>query len=488
MATVPLTLTTSLAHQVKAIELSKDREYFGLLMEQGTGKTHVIIATAVHLWQEGKINLVVVLAPNGVHDNWAKNEIPIHCPLGPDEMRIGVWHSSDGTRGQARFNWALEPLVELTGRSDQLVIILANIEAVRTERFMEIMTNFVSANDTMMVVDESTVIKNPQAAQTKATMKLARLCKYRRIMTGTPITQGPLDAWSQCMFLSPTAIPYPSYTAFKNQFAIERLQLMGRRMFRQVVGYRNLEQLGREMQPFTYRVLKVDCLDLPPKVYETHYLELTPEQRSTYKTLIKQCLVMANDKMMTTTMAITQLLRLHQITLGYMRMDDGTMVQLPNNRINALKGIIESTSGKVIIFCRFKEEIGQICAALSEGTWVRYTGDESGGERTESIRLFQENESTRFFIATSAAARGLTLTAAEAVIYYSQGFSLEIRLQSEDRAHRIGQHKTVVYTDMVARGTVDETVIASLRNKQEIADTIVDPQRLFSQLAEAVNE
>lgn len=475
-----LTKTTSLAHQTKVIDLSKDREYFGLLMEQGTGKTHVTIATAVHLFRQGKINGVLVLAPNGVHDNWAKNEIPLHANLSEEEMRLAVWHSSDGVKKQDTFAWAIHETPD-----NMLLVVLANIEAVRAGRFYPAIRKFLNQRKFMLVVDESTTIKNPRAAQTKMAMKIARGAAYRRILTGTPITQGPLDIWSQCHLLSPIALPYPSYVSFRWEFAIEKEMIFGQRRFKQVVGYRNLEKLGELLKSFTFRVTKDECLDLPPKVYQTRYVELTPEQRTLYKTLVKQCLVQfESGQILTTTMAITQLLRLHQITLGYAVSDESTMHPVPCNRIPALMSLIEESTGKAIIFCRFKEDVRQVVQALTEAgrKAEAYSGDVGQHDRHESITQFQEGE-LEFLVATSAAARGLTLTAASNVIYYSQGFSLETRLQSEDRAHRIGQSKTVLYTDLVSRGTVDEKVLLALKAKQDIAGAVIGPKE-FAQLAE----
>lgn len=478
-----LTKTESLAHQKTVIELSKDREYFGLFMEQGTGKTHVTIAHLVHLFREGKINGVLVLAPNGVHDNWAKNEIPLHANLSPDEHRVAIWHANDGVRKQDTFAWAIHETPK-----EQLLIVLANIEAVRAGRFIPAIRRFLDERRFMLVIDESTVIKNPKAAQTRAVMRLAKAAAYRRILTGTPVTQGPLDVWSQCHVLSPLALPYPSFTAFRWEFAIEKEMIMGQRRFKTVIGYKNLDRLAELLKPFTFRVTKAECLDLPPKVYETRYVELTSEQKNLYRTLVKQCLVQfETGQMVTTTMALTQLLRLHQITLGYVTTDEGVIHPIPSNRINVLMDLIAEMQGKTIVFCRFKEDVHRVCGALlNEGKIAQeYSGDINAHDRHEAITEFQEGD-LQFLVATRAAARGLTLHAASNVVYYSQGFSLEDRLQSEDRAHRIGQTKSVLYVDLVARGTIDEKVLLALKAKQDVASMVIGPKE-FAQLAELMD-
>jgi SNF2 family DNA or RNA helicase len=389
-------------------------------------------------------------------------------------MTTAIWHGGDGMRKRAMWNYVMTAM-----QPDQLVILIANIEAVRTDAFMKSIEQFTRKRRFMLVVDESTCVKNPKAVQTKAVFKIAKNAAYTRILTGTPITQSPLDLWAQCRVLDELALPYPSYTAFKKEFAVEQVLTFGHRSFNKVVGYQNQEQLARLIQPFTLRVLKKDCLDLPPKVYQTRYVELTPEQKRIYKQLMEQCLAMLEPGMVTVTTAITMLLRLQQVTLGYVQPDEGPLIQIPHNRISILSDLLEEQTGKAIIFVRFVEDIHQITNVLRSlnKRFVCYYGDISSTDRHSAVENFQNGEFD-YFIATNAASKGLTLTAAEHVIYYSQNYSLETRLQSEDRAHRIGQTKTVLYTDLVAKGTVDDRIVAALREKKQLADAIIDRQDL----------
>jgi len=367
--------------------------------------------------------------------------------------------------------------------TDKLAVLLANIEATRTEVFQDALDLF-HFRKFLLVVDESTTVKNPKAAQSKAVHRLAKNAAYTRILTGTPITQSPLDLWSQCRVLDELALPYPSFTSFKHEFAIEETVYLGpnRPQFQKIVGYRNQEKLKKLIEPFTVRILKKDCLDLPDKLYQTRYVELTDEQRRIYKDLTKQCLAQVSPGMVTVTTALTMMLRLHQVVLGYVALDDGNLQPIPNNRLKVLQELIEETSGKTIIFVRFVADIDNIGPMLAEaygaGALVSYYGEVNQDARANAIRLFQENPDVRFFVATDAAARGLTLTAAEHVVYYSQGFSLETRLQSEDRAHRIGQTKHVLYTDLVAAGTVDEKVLLALKTKQDLANSVLNREQL----------
>ena len=463
-------------------------------MEQGTGKTHVTIAVAAHLFRAGKIEAVLVLAPNGVHDNWTINEIPTHCGLPDHEREILTWHASDGVKKRNAFEYGLNSI-----GPGKLTYILANVESLRTKSFMELMEKYLiksSIFDTptttkwMMVIDESTVIKSMKADVTKAAIKLGGHAMYKRILTGTPVTQGPMDLFSQCRFLGKDVLPYNSQTAFKCEFVIEQAVDLGpgRPRFNKIIGYRNQDKLARLLLPFTWRVMKADCLDLPEKIYQTRYVELTPEQKRVYKELVRTSLATVDDGTVTVLHAITLMLRCQQVALGYVTSDDKVITPIPSNRIYVLKDLISEMAAnpKVIIFCRFREDVNQVVTALREACpdakSVQFHGGIDSDLRTEAVRSFQEEPTVRFFVATKAAARGLTLTAATQVVYYSQDFSLEARLQSEDRAHRIGQKASVVYTNLVARGTVDEKVISALMKKQEIANLVLDRAHLTEML------
>jgi len=248
----------------------------------------------------------------------------------------------------------------------------------------------------------------------------------------------------------------------------------------QIVGsYRRLDELALKLEKFSYRVLKEDCLDLPPKIYMKRLVELTTEQKKVYEQMKKMALAMLDDKVMSTVNVMTQLMRLHQVTCGHFKADDGTITHLKNNRLDSLMQLLEETDGKVIIWANYVEDIknivGSLKKAYGDDSTVEYHGAVDSRVRQEQIALFQEkNGPTRYFVGnTQTGGYGITLTAANTVIYYSNNYNLEQRLQSEDRAHRIGQNNSVTYVDLVAEKTIDERIVKSLRNKINIANEIM---------------
>ena len=234
-------------------------------MEMGTGKSKVLIDNTAMLFDAGKLQGLVIIAPKGVYRNWSAKEIPIHLPE-HIPSRIGVWSS------------------RLTKEvNDDLNILVMNIDAVITKKGKLLLDKFLNTRICLLAVDESTIIKSPSAKRTKAMIHFSRFAKYRRILTGSPVTKSPLDIFSQCDFLNPHLLGFSSYYSFRNRFAVLNDANYGGRTFKQVMGYKNTEQLHEILQEFSYRVVKEECLDLPPKVYMRREFEMTKEQSRVYK-------------------------------------------------------------------------------------------------------------------------------------------------------------------------------------------------------------
>jgi len=458
-------------HQLTALGASHNRENFALFMEMGTGKSKVLIDNIAMLYDKGKINAALIVAPKGVYHNWERQELPIHMPAHV-LYQIITWSPVETKKQQAA-------LKKLFIHDEDLVIFLMNIEAFSTKKGMRIAEKFLLAHSALMAIDESTTIKSPTASRTKSVLKLRVLAKYRRILTGAPVTKSPLDLYTQCFFLDPDLLDFSSYYTFKNRYAIMVDRNVGTHSFKHVTGYQRLDELNGKLNDFSYRVLKEDCLDLPEKVYMKRMITLTPEQKRMYGEMKKFALSELEGKKITATSVLAQLVRLHQITCGHLTLDDGDIRTLKNNRIKELLDILEETDGKIIIWAVYRHDIKEITKILSERYGANavesFFGDTLDRDRQDIIDRFQDRESDlRFFVGNpKTGGYGLTLTASHTVIYYSNSYDLETRLQSEDRAHRISQDKKVTYIDLITEGTVDELIVKNLRGKINLATKIM---------------
>jgi len=457
-------------HQMTALEKSWNKENFAYFMEMGTGKTKVLIDNMSMLYDKGKIDGALIVAPKGVVKTWYEQELPTHLPNHIENVTV-LWQSNITKKQQEK----LESLFEI---ETALHILIMNVEAFSTEKGVKFASKFLSSHKTLMAIDESTTIKTPTAKRTKNIIDLGKHAKYRRILTGSPITKNPLDLYTQCEFLDPYLLDFASYYSFRNRYAeMKTMHLRGRSI--QVVSeFKNLGELSDTVKTFSERVLKEDCLDLPPKVFMKRYVTLTADQKKLYNQMKEQALAILNGKMTTTMTVLTQLMRLHQITCGHFTADDGSTQAVDSNRLNELMSVLDETEGKAIIWANYQLSVGEIIQRIikeyGEDSYVHYYGLTSQEDRQNNIRKFQNDPNCRFIIGTpQTGGYGITLTQAHTVIYYSNSYDLEKRLQSEDRAHRIGQKKTVTYIDLICEDTVDEKIVKALRDKINIASEVM---------------
>ena len=457
-------------HQLKALDLSWNKETFAYFMEMGTGKTKVLIDNMAMLYDHGKINGALIIAPKGVINTWFQQEIPIHLPDHIHHKTV-LWQPNINTTQKEK----MDTLFEL---GEDLHIFIMNVEALSTDKGVKFAYKFLSSHKGLMVIDESTTIKNPKAKRTKNILRLAKFTKYRRILTGSPVTRNPLDLYSQCEFLSPWHLDNASFYSFRNRYAEMKTMNFGGRQVQVVAFYKNLGELSEKLKPFSYRVLKEDCLDLPDKIYMKRTITLTEEQKKLYKQMKEKALAELHGSKMTTATALTQLMRLQQITCGHFMGDDGVVKEIKENRLPELLNVVEEMEGKAIIWAHWQRDVAKIVKALKDvhgpGSVVDYYGLTPQDQRQPNIKKFQTNPETRFLVGTPATGGyGITLTQANTVIYYSNGYDLEKRLQSEDRAHRIGQTKSVTYVDIIAEDTVDKKIVKALKNKINIASQVM---------------
>ena len=458
-------------HQRSALEKSWYKDEFAYFMEMGTGKSKVLVDNIAMLYNRGAIDGALIIAPKGVYRNWYSQEIPNHLPSHIENKTV-LWTATTSKAKDKEYQ-------QLFKIDYDLHILIMNVEAFSTKKGLEFATKFLNCHKTIMAIDESTTIKTPTAKRTKAILGLGGLAKYRRILTGSPVTKSPLDLYTQCGFLNDNLLGFMSYYSFRNRYAVMRQANFGGRRVQLVSGYQRLDELSRLLKPFSDRVLKENCLDLPEKTYIERQVELTDEQKKTYETMKSAALASLKGKMATAPHVLTQLMRLHQITCGHLKNDDGTITEIKNNRIESLLDLLEETEGKAIIWANYVYDIQHIVKAISkkygENSIVQYYGAIPAEHRQKNIEKFQDPESpVQFFVGNpQTGGYGITLTAASNVIYYSNGYDLEKRLQSEDRAHRIGQKKAVTYVDLIAPKTVDEKIRKALRKKINIATEIM---------------
>jgi SNF2 family DNA or RNA helicase len=343
--------TKPYAHQMTALEKSWNKETYAYFMEMGTGKTKVLIDNLAMLYDKGKVDGVIIVAPKGVVKTWYEQELPTHLPDHIENVTV-LWQPNITKKQQEK----LETLYEI---GTALHILIMNVEALSTDKGVKFARKFLASHRSMMAIDESTTIKNPSAKRTKNIISLGKHAKYTSTMT-----------------------------------------------------------------------------------------------------------------------VLTQLMRLHQITCGHFTADDGSTQSVDSNRLNELMSVLDETEGKAIIWANYQLSVGEIIQKIikeyGEDSYVHYYGLTSQEERQDNIRKFQNDPKCRFLIGTpQTGGYGITLTQANTVIYYSNSYDLEKRLQSEDRAHRIGQQKNVTYIDLIAEDTVDEKIVKALRDKINIASEVM---------------
>lgn len=455
----PMPLKTKpFRHQIAGFNMALNLLASGLLYEQGCGKTLTAIAIVGRRFLRGEIQRGLVVAPASVVPVWPK-EFALHADFPHEVLAL---EGPVAKREQTLLNWQPAP--------GKLQVAVVNYEA--TWRMEEALARW---KPDMIICDESQRIKTPGAKQSKTMHRLGRLAKYRLILTGTPVTQGPLDFFSQYKFLDPDIFGN-SYYAFRARYAI-----MGGFENRQVVGYKNLPELIKKAHSIAFRVTKEEALDLPPFTDQVLYCELERKALSIYTQLKKESVAeLSNEKVLTATNILSRLLRLSQLTGGYLGDGEGGIEQVSKAKMKLLEETLDDLLGagkKVIIFARFLPEIQGI-RKLLEAKGVDYewiAGEVPMNARGEAVRRFQEEPSCKVFVAQiQTAGLGITLTAADTAIFYSLDYSFANYDQARARLHRIGQRNSVTYIHLVARGTVDEKVLRALKSKRDVATKVVD--------------
>lgn len=453
--------TKPFEHQRNIFNASKDLPAFAFLMGMGTGKTKVGIDTAAYLRTTGRINRLLVLSPRGVHTQWVEEQLPTHCAV---EYHAHVYSSDSwGVRRDAAFR------KDLT--ADKFVVLSMNLDAVITERGKKVAEDFLKSGDALMIVDESHRIKTPGATRTKVVTQLGALAKFKRIMTGTPITRGTEDLWAQFRFLHPNIIGTSTFAAFVSEYCVK-----GGYEGREIVGYRQMDKLTSRIAPYSARVRKDQCLDLPPKTYMHHVIDLTKEQAALYKEVKEALKAYAKSNDFEVKTALEQLIRLRQIVGGF----DPKGEPIPNNRPRAVLDIIAQTDGRGVIWATHTKELLALAAEVGKVRPVRlYYGAMNDAERSEAIAAYRSNPELWLIANPAAGGTGLNLDGAANVVYYTHSFNAEHRWQSEDRTHRATTRHNVTYHDLIAPGTVDVACRSSLNRKENVSEFSMGALRKF---------
>ena len=452
--------TVPFKHQVAAYNLALSKPSSGLLMEQGCGKTMTAIAVAGRRFQKGEVSRVLVVAPASVVPVWPK-EFDLHADFSHE---VKALEGSTAKRAGLLQAWQTDPT--------HLQVAVVNYEA--TWRMEEAL---IAWRPDMIICDESQRIKTPGARQSKAMARLGTIARYRMILTGTPVSQGPLDFYSQYRFLDRNIFG-TSYYAFRARYA-----LMGGYENRQVIGYQNLDDLVQKAHSVAFRCRKEDCLDLPEQIDQVLYCDLEREAQRIYDQLVKESVAeLSDEEVVIAPNVLSRLLRLSQVTGGFLRVDEQTSLVS-----KAKMGLLEETlddlieaGKKVVVFARFVPEIEAIVKTLEKkkvahGLIYGATPMDARGEMVES---FQTDPAVKVFVAqVQTAGLGITLHAADTAIFYSLDYSFANYDQCRARIHRIGQKNNCTYIHLVARMTVDEKVLAALAEKKSLADQVVDNWR-----------
>jgi len=502
-------------HQRDIFEDTWDKRNHALFMEMGTGKTKVSLDTVCALHESGKVDCVIVVAPSGVQSNWI-NECKVHIP---DRIAVDAayWSSKLKKRQKDAF---------MVVRDGKLIIRSVNIESVATKAVWDFLVSLTERYPCALILDESSRIKNHKAKRTKNLIALGKRCEYRRILTGTPITQSPFDLFTQFQFLDSKIISNQNYFVFKHKYGIfenyalrnELIKFFGDDGFkiynikkntgtvstnelmcilndkdrvkwaRNIVSrtpifiqeYKNIDALYNEVEPYCSIVKKEDCLDLPETTHQVEVVPLSSEQDRIYRQLKTELVSELKGDILTVPHALTKLLRLQQVVGGFFNTGETKQVigeTVP--RVERVKDIIRDIIGKhkVIIWCRFVDEIKLLMEELKEYNPEGLFGEVHAERRIANIKRFQEDPECRLLIGNQQVGGiGINLTAATYSIYFSNNFSLEDRLQSEARCHRIGQKRNVTYIDMQAEGTIDEHIIKSLSGKADFANRLMNKE------------
>jgi len=456
-------LLKSYQYQDDTVNRFKDKEYGGLFLEPGLGKSRITIKICE---AKPEINTVFVFVPKSMISTWTSIEIPKHSVL---PFATLPWFHNEPSKAYIR---EFERVV----KEERRLYVVLNHDAVLTIRFDPIFNAIIKKRGPgyAIVIDESTVIKSPKAKMTKKFIKLGKSAKLRLILSGTPVTNSPLDIYTQAEFLAPQLLGSSNFYAFKTRFAVLKRLTMGNRSFDQIVGYRDLEELRARINKFAVIMKLADAIELPDRVFKEVAVDLTQEQYLAYSELHAQAVTwIKKQHEITTVNALSLLNRLQQIVAGQMKMPDGTYIEIESRRVNALlEQVEESAPKKIIVWTHFKQTAATITKALA-GNIVAVKSELSPSERHKAIERWRTGKEQVLLLNPLSAAHGLTLNEASVQVWFDRTYSIETRLQALARNYRLGQASRTLVIDLITPGTIEEKVLKRLNEMKLTSEQVI---------------
>jgi SNF2 family DNA or RNA helicase len=451
-------------HQLEALQFSRDKEepeFFGLFMDPGTGKTKVALEKMAELYRKKRIDTALVFAPNGVHVQWIEEQAVEHCPI---SYRAIVWQPVRTKKWKDISRWALQ-------KKDALLIVAINYEALTTKDGLNFCRYLMKHRKTGIFADESSRIRNPQAIRTKQMLELAPLARSRIIMTGTPIAKGLENLWSQMQFLSPDILDCRNFTQFRSLYCKVRA-LPGHRGVMVISGYQRVEELMSLINPHVFVKRKDECLELPDKIYQKSPVPMTKEQNKAYETMRDELIVELSElEKVTVAHLISARAKLRQIAIGFIMDKERKVTPLPSKRWERALEHLEEAPGKTILWTSFRWCLAEWERLLKKNDigYVRYQKGDS-----ESIKRWRADKGLKVFLGNPhSGGIGLNLAIADTMIYFNNTDDAEVRWQSEDRAHRIGQTKHLNIIDLFAPQTIEVKMQKQQAEKETLAAIVM---------------
>ncbi len=465
--------------QREALNKSFVKEAFAYIMDMGTGKSFTAINFAAAKAMMGEINGMLIVCDTGIKPVWMK-EFEEHCPIDYD---IFIMESGAAKNAEKWINKT----------SDRLKVLVVGVESLSTGPYAKQIANlFVLKHATYMTIDESSSIKNPSTKRTKICWELGGLCKYRSILNGTPVDEGVENLFSQFRFLDWSIIGVKNYTVFKNRYCV-----MGGFEGRKIVGYNNLKDLFKRIEPYVYTVKITDVEDMPKRLYEEVIVEPTSEQKKILNDMASKMMTASqDDRVIEVETVLERMTRYQQVTGGYFPYDltpeelsmarksdpkhGITKIAGKNPKMDALIEQVEKLDSKrkFIIWARFSREREDIVKWFEKnrpGTYVHLGAGLSSQEKYDMMEKFQTDpQVTAFITSQQIGSKGLTLTAATVAFYYSNSFSYTQREQSERRPWRKGQKHPCLYVNLTMNHKIDKQINKALRDKKSIADFVME--------------